>query len=48
MEVLEIKLFSEKKVLNKDGKEQGYIYSRLWLNQFLKEIDEWNLDNIQK
>ena len=34
------KLFMEKKVLNKDGKEQGYIYSRLWLNQFLKEIDE--------
>lgn len=42
------KLFMEKKVLNKDGKEQGYIYSRLWLNQFLKEIDEWNIDNIQK
>jgi uncharacterized protein with ParB-like and HNH nuclease domain len=42
------KIFSEKKVLNKDGKEQGYIYSRLWLNQYLKEIDEWNIDNIKK
>ncbi len=42
------KIFSEKKVLNKDGKEQGYIYSRLWLNQYLKEIDEWNIVNIKK
>ena len=42
------KIFSEKKVLNKDGKEQGYIYSRLWLNQYLKEIDEWNIDNMKK
>ncbi len=41
------KIFSEKKVLNKDGKEQGYIYSRLWLNQYLKEIDEWNIDNLK-
>lgn len=40
------KLFSEKKTLNKDEKQQGYIYSRLWLNQYLKEIDEWNLDAI--
>lgn len=37
------KIFIEKKTLNKDGKEQGYIYSRLWLNQYIKEIDDWNL-----
>jgi len=42
------KTFAEKKDLNKDNKQQGYIYSRLWLNQYLKEIDEWNLDTIQK
>lgn len=42
------KIFAEKKTLNKDNKQQGYIYSRLWLNQYLKEIDEWNLDTIEK
>lgn len=35
--------FKEKKVMNVDGKEQGYIFSRLWLNTYLKEIDEWNV-----
>jgi len=38
------KLFIEKKVLNKDNKQQGYLYSRLWLNQSLKEIEVWNLE----
>jgi uncharacterized protein with ParB-like and HNH nuclease domain len=42
------KTFQEKKVLNTEGKEQGYIYSRLWLNQYLKEIDAWNIENLQK
>lgn len=42
------KIFSEKKVLNKDGKEQGYKFSRLWLNNYLNEIDEWNIDHIKK
>lgn len=37
------KTFQEKKVMNKDGKEQGYIYSRFWLNRFLKEIDNWTI-----
>ncbi|MBL0113546.1 MAG: DUF262 domain-containing protein [Saprospiraceae bacterium] len=41
------KSFAEKKSLNKDGKEQGYLYSRLWLNQYLKEIDEWNVTTFQ-
>lgn len=39
--------FLEKKNLNRDDKGQGYLYSRLWLNQYLKEIDTWNLDNLQ-
>jgi hypothetical protein len=40
------KSFQEKKAMNRDGKEQGYEYSRLWLNQYLKSIDEWNLDRL--
>lgn len=40
------KTFLEKKNLNRDDKEQGYLYSRLWLNQYLKEIDTWNLENL--
>ena len=34
--------------MNKDSKEQGYIYSRLWLNRFLTEIDEWTIENYKK
>jgi cephalosporin hydroxylase len=41
------KVFSEKKVLNKDGKEQGYIFSNLRLNSYLKEIDHWNIETLQ-
>lgn len=37
------KPFLEKKEMNVDGKEQGYNYSRLWLNNYLKEIDKWNI-----
>ncbi len=40
------KPFLEKKEMNIDGKEQGYKYSRLWLNTYLKEIDEWNKVNL--
>lgn len=36
--------FSEKKNMNTDGKEQGYSYSRLWLNDYLKKQDFWNLE----
>lgn len=41
------KSFSEKKYMNKENKEQGYNYSKLWLNRFLKEIDVWNTDNLK-
>jgi uncharacterized protein with ParB-like and HNH nuclease domain len=40
------KSFLEKKQMNRDGKQQGYNFSRLWLNQYLKEIDAWNLDTL--
>ncbi len=42
------KIFSEKKSMNKNNKEQGYIYSRLLLNRFLKDIDEWTIENYKK
>ena len=34
--------FQEKRDMNKDGKEQGYKFSRLWLNRFLASIDKWD------
>jgi uncharacterized protein with ParB-like and HNH nuclease domain len=37
------KSFAEKKQMNHDAKEQGYAYSRLWLNRYLKDIDQWDL-----
>lgn len=42
--VLGNKSFEQKKMMNKDNKEQGYIYSRLWMNDYLKKIDAWNKD----
>jgi uncharacterized protein with ParB-like and HNH nuclease domain len=36
------KYFTEKQVMNIDGKEQGYKFSRLWLNRDLKDISKWN------
>lgn len=38
------KSFTDKKVMNNDGKEQGYNYSRLWLNTYLKTVDTWNTE----
>ena len=35
------KTFNEKK-------EEGYKPSKLWLNSFLKEVDEWNIENLDK
>lgn len=42
------KSFMEKKTMNKNGDEQGYIYSSLWLNRYLRGIDEWDLSKYQK
>jgi len=42
------KSFLEKKEMNIDGKEQGYQYSRLWLNSFLKSIDTWNVSKYEE
>lgn len=42
------KYFLEKKTLNVEGKEQGYTYSRLWLNKYLSEIDIWTIDTLKE
>lgn len=42
------KSFLAKKEMNKDGGEQGYIFSRLWLNGYLKSIDNWNIANYEE
>lgn len=41
------KPFLEKQAMNIDGKEQGYKFSRLWLNRDLKEIEKWNAKEIE-
>ena len=40
--------FIEKKEMNVDEKEQGYLYSRLWLNSYLKEIDSWDISKYKE
>ena len=42
------KTFKEKKCMNVNGGEQGYIYSKLWLNEYLKQIEEWKPKNIEE
>ncbi len=42
------KPFLDKKVMNLDGKEQGYSFSRLWLNRDLKEKMKWDKAEIEK
>ena len=40
--------FLDKRDMNIDGGEQGYKYSRLWLNRYLKELEKWDLEQIEK
>lgn len=42
------KTFKEKQDMNINNGEQGYIYSKLWLNEYLKQIEEWNPKNIEE
>ncbi|MEI0604146.1 DUF262 domain-containing HNH endonuclease family protein [Brachyspira alvinipulli] len=42
------KTFLEKKNMNIDNKEQGYKFSHLWINEYLKKINEWNVKNLEK
>ena len=41
------KYFTEKQVMNEDGKEQGYKYSRLWLNRPLQTLSKWDRNEIE-
>ena len=42
------KPFLDKKAMNMDGKEQGYNFSRLWLNRDLKEKMKWDKSEIEE
>lgn len=42
------KSFIEKRDMNIDQKEQGYKYSRLWLNKYLANIDKWDKAELHK
>jgi hypothetical protein len=42
------KSFIDKKEMNYEGAEQGYEFSRLWLNDYLKNIHNWDIDNYKK
>ncbi|WP_321540537.1 HNH endonuclease family protein [Flavobacterium piscinae] len=42
------KIFIEKRDMNKEEGRQGYKYSNLWLNEYLKVIDTWNVDAYEK
>jgi uncharacterized protein with ParB-like and HNH nuclease domain len=42
------KSFVEKREMNINGKEQGYRFSRLWLNRELKDKTIWNKTEIEK
>lgn len=42
------KSFLEKRDMNIEGKEQGFKFSRLWLNRALKEKSNWNKLEIEK
>ncbi|MBF8456170.1 DUF4268 domain-containing protein [Kaistella sp. G5-32] len=39
------KSFQDKKVMNRNDGEQGYKFSRLWLNTYLKDIEKWDVEN---
>jgi len=41
------KSFIEKRDMNVEGGEQGYKFSRLWLNRDLKERETWNKSEIE-
>jgi uncharacterized protein with ParB-like and HNH nuclease domain len=40
--------FMAKKQMNTGGKEQGYQYSRLWLNAYLNKIDQWDIASYEE
>jgi uncharacterized protein with ParB-like and HNH nuclease domain len=45
---LQNKVFSEKRDMNLDGKEQGYKFSKLWLNKYLKDQTKWTTQQLNE
>ena len=41
------KTFVEKRDMNESGGEQGYRFSRLWLNRDLQNLDHWNVAQVE-
>lgn len=41
------KYFTEKRDMNDEGKEQGYKFSRLWLNKYLSSLDKWDIETLE-
>lgn len=42
------KSFNDKKTMNHNSGEQGYQYSRLWLNSYLNTIDTWDISKYKE
>lgn len=42
------KYFTEKRGMNEDGGEQGYLFSRLWLNKYPAQLSRWGKTEIEK
>ncbi|MGP9805976.1 DUF262 domain-containing protein [Paracoccus sp. NSM] len=42
------KLFVDKRDMNEDGGEQGYRFSRLWLNRDLQALDGWGVKQVEE
>jgi uncharacterized protein with ParB-like and HNH nuclease domain len=42
------KSFLDKKEMNKDGNEQGYKFSKLWLNRYLQNINNWDVSKYEE
>lgn len=42
------KTFLEKREMNVDEKEQGYKFSRLWMNKYLSIVDKWDKAEIER
>lgn len=41
------KTFAQKRDMNESGGEQGYRFSRLWLNRDLQTLDHWNVAQLE-
>ncbi len=40
--------FTEKRDMNDEGREQGYKFSRLWLNKYIGSLDKWDVEEVEK